>query len=74
MNQGNDMLAAHWEGWVHETLPALGGMTPLEAVKTPDGREAVESLLLGMERGVGQDPLTTEANRKGARRARELLG
>ncbi|MFP4035957.1 MAG: hypothetical protein ACLFUE_00395 [Desulfobacteraceae bacterium] len=43
-------------------------------MKTLDGLEAVESLLLGMERGVGQDPLTTEANRKGARRARELLG
>ncbi len=69
-----DMLAGHWEGWVHEKLPALGGLTPEEAVKTPEGREAVEALLLDAERGRSRDPLTDEANRKGARRARELLG
>ncbi len=69
-----DMLAAHWESWIHESLPALEGLTPEEAVKTPDGREAVEALLLDMERDRGQDPLTAEANRKGVERVRELLG
>jgi len=39
------------ESWVHEEIPALGGRTPLEAVRDPDGREIVESLLLDMERG-----------------------
>ncbi|MGD8389517.1 MAG: SEC-C metal-binding domain-containing protein [Desulfobacteraceae bacterium] len=69
-----DMLAAHWESWIHESLPALGGMTPKEAVKTPDGREAVEALVLEMERDRCSDPLTAETNRKGMQRVRELLG
>jgi hypothetical protein len=38
------------EGWIHEKIPALGGRTPLQAVADPDGREIVESLLLGWER------------------------
>ncbi len=38
------------EAWVHEKIPALGGRTPLQAVADPDGREIVESLLLGWER------------------------
>jgi hypothetical protein len=47
-------FAAHVQGqieaWVHERIPALGGRTPLEAVRDPDGREIVESLLVGWER------------------------
>jgi hypothetical protein len=39
------------EGWVHQKIPALGGRTPLEAVRDPDGKEMVEALLLGWERG-----------------------
>jgi hypothetical protein len=38
------------ESWVHQKIPALGGRTPLEAVKDPDGREIVEALLLDFER------------------------
>jgi hypothetical protein len=38
------------EGWVHEKIPALGGRTPIEAVGDPDGKEAVEALLLQWER------------------------
>jgi hypothetical protein len=38
------------ESWVHEKIPALGGCTPLEAVRDPDGKEMVEALLLGWER------------------------
>jgi hypothetical protein len=38
------------ESWVHEKIPALGGCTPLEAVRDPDGKEMVEALLLGRER------------------------
>jgi hypothetical protein len=38
------------EDWVHLKVPALGGRTPLEAVRDPDGREIVESLLLDWER------------------------
>jgi hypothetical protein len=38
------------EAWIHKKVPALGGRTPLQAVADPDGREIVESLLLGWER------------------------
>jgi SEC-C motif/Protein of unknown function (DUF2384) len=38
------------EGWVHQKIPALGGHTPLEAVRDPDGKEMVEALLLDWER------------------------
>lgn len=57
-----------------DSRPALGGKTPREAVKSSDGREAVEALLKDAERDRGQDPFTAEANRKGTRRVRELLG
>jgi hypothetical protein len=38
------------ENWIFQKVPALGGRTPLEAVGDPDGKEIVESLLLGWER------------------------
>jgi hypothetical protein len=38
------------EAWAHEKIPALGGRTPVEAVRDPDGREMVEALLLDWER------------------------
>jgi HEAT repeat protein len=31
--------------WINESIPALGGMTPLEAVRTPEGRQMVLDLL-----------------------------
>jgi hypothetical protein len=45
-----EMLAAHAGAWVDTNIPALGGRTPKEAVTDPDGREAVEGLLLEWER------------------------
>jgi hypothetical protein len=68
------MLYGHWEGWVDQKIPVLGGKSPREAVKTVDGREAVEALLKDAERNRGQDPFTAEVNRKGAQRVREMLG
>jgi len=68
------MMATHWEGWVDHGVPALGGESPREAVKTADGREAVEALLRDAERIEGKDPFMAEANLKGAQRVRELLG
>jgi hypothetical protein len=38
------------ENWIYQKVPALGGRTPLEAIADPDGKEIVESLLLGWER------------------------
>ena len=68
------MLRKHWDGWIDQKIPALGGKTPREAVKSSDGREAVEALLKDAERGRSKDPFMDEANREGARRVRELLG
>ena len=42
-------LFAHWENWVDAEIPALGHITPRQAVKDPDGRESVEALLLDAE-------------------------
>jgi hypothetical protein len=38
------------ENWIYQKVPALGGLTPIEAVDDPDGREIVESLLLHWDR------------------------
>ena len=35
--------------WVDEKIPALGGKTPKEAVKTPEGKKKVEELLKDWE-------------------------
>ena len=52
------MMKSHWENWIHEPLPTLGGLTPLKASKTKKGREMLEGLLLHMEReNVDIDPL-----------------
>ncbi len=45
------------EGWIHEKVPILGGKTPLQAVRDPDGREIVESLLRDWERNYEKDDL-----------------
>ena len=41
---------AHYDSWPDQKIPALGGRTPREAVRDPDGREMVEALLLDFER------------------------
>jgi Protein of unknown function (DUF2384) len=38
------------ESWIHQKIPALGGRTPMQAVRDPDGKEMVEALLLQWER------------------------
>lgn len=45
-----EFMRKHYEGWIREKIPALGGKTPLQAVKNPEGREMVEALLVQMER------------------------
>lgn len=73
-DQVTEIICKHWESWVDQDIPALGGKTPRNAVKTADGREAVEALLQDAERDRGQDPFTAAANRKGTQRARKRLG
>jgi hypothetical protein len=45
-----DFLQKETDAWIHKKVPTLGGRTPLQAVKDPDLREIVESLLLDFER------------------------
>lgn len=67
-----EMIAADYEAWVSREIPALGGLTPLEAVETPVGREKVEVLLMEIEehRRRGRPPVDEEV----VRRVREQLG
>ncbi len=71
------MVAFHWEGWVDEKIPALGGKTPRQAVKSADGRESVEALLRSAERRAAGDRDMGEEILKaveGARRRLNLPG
>jgi len=45
-----EMMAAHYEDWVSQAVPALGGLAPLEAVRSRDGREKVGALVEQFER------------------------
>ncbi|HXH75733.1 MAG TPA: SEC-C metal-binding domain-containing protein [Bacteriovoracaceae bacterium] len=51
------MMMAHWDNWIHETLPALDGLRPIDAAKTKDGREALKSLLNQFERDFTARPI-----------------
>jgi hypothetical protein len=46
------ILQEQLESWVKEKIPALGGRTPLQAVKDRNGREMVEALVVDYERNV----------------------
>lgn len=67
-----EMMGRHYEHWVNEKIPALGGRTPLEAVAEPAGREAVEALVAQIERNGPRmrPPLDPQI----ARSLRERLG
>ncbi len=50
-------MRQHYSTWPEIKLPALNGKTPLQAVKTKDGREMVEALLMEFEqRGKHSSP------------------
>jgi SEC-C motif len=68
----SEMMAAHWEHWVDEPLPILRNRTPMEAVKNPDGREIVESLVIQGERS-GRTP-NMATDEQVFKRVRERLG
>lgn len=46
----NRFLEKHWRDWIDGELPALGGLTPRQAMKDSDGREKVIALLDDIER------------------------
>jgi hypothetical protein len=51
------MLRQHWKEWVDHRIPLLGNKTPRQAVKTKDGRESVEALLMDSEKLSEKDPV-----------------
>lgn len=55
-----EFMRQEMAAWVDKKLPVLGGRTPRQAVRDPDGREIVEGILLGWER-------------KAERKTREIL-
>ncbi|GHU19104.1 hypothetical protein FACS189472_08400 [Alphaproteobacteria bacterium] len=44
------MAEAHWKSWFDEPIPLLQDKTPRQAVKTKEGRERLEALLMDYER------------------------
>jgi hypothetical protein len=46
----NEHMSRHYDSWVNERIPALGNRTPLQAVKSRAGREAVQALVTQLER------------------------
>jgi hypothetical protein len=55
-----EYLRQHYRGWVDSSLPALGGRTPRQAMRTRDGREMVEALLVGLERQEGSEVMPVD--------------
>jgi len=49
------MISQPWEEWIDQPIPFLEGKTPREAVKSPEGKESVEALLLDAERTAVKD-------------------
>lgn len=47
----HDYLRKHYQSWPTIPLPALGGKTPLQAIKSKKGREGVVELLKSIEQG-----------------------
>lgn len=69
-----EMILKHWDEWMDMKIPALGNKTPRKAVKTSDGREAVEALLDDIERGKTADPILNELQKQGSQKVRKELG
>ncbi|RLC04612.1 MAG: hypothetical protein DRH90_08135, partial [Deltaproteobacteria bacterium] len=72
--QMRHMLQGHWQNWIDDRIPALGGKTPRQAVKTPDGKESVEALLLDAERHSGYNGPMQEIEHKAIKDVRQKLG
>lgn len=65
------MYFEQWKKWADDAIPALGGKTPREAVKSPDGREKVEAILRGAELKLTPD---SDFRKKGIEHAKKELG
>lgn len=59
--------------WVESSIPALGGLTPLEAVKTPEGRQQVLDLIDYIVRDQERRGSAPEIMSPDYRKAKKLL-
>lgn len=59
----------HYETWIKTSIPALGGKTPKQAVRSESGREALNVLLKGMENREAREPAATRYDVNILRRA-----
>ncbi len=64
----------YWMEWTTTKLPALGGKTPRQAVRSADGRENVEAILAAAERDAVRAAQFPAEALAGIRKARRLLG
>ncbi len=48
----SQFLQTHYRDWPHRRLPALKNKTPMQAMRSPGGREMVEALLLDLEQNM----------------------
>ncbi len=44
-----EIVHCHYKNWVHEKLPAIGNITPMEAIETPHGKRILVELLKELE-------------------------
>ncbi len=49
-DQMRKVMSTHFEKWVDMKIPALDGLTPMEAIRTSTGKEKVAALVLDAER------------------------
>jgi len=45
-----EYMRQHYRDWPSQKLPILNGKTALQAIKTKDGKEMVEALLMDIKR------------------------
>ena len=60
--------------WIDESIPALGGLTPREAVKTPEGRQQVLALLDHIAQMQEQMPKRPGTFSPDYRKTKKMLG
>ena len=60
--------------WLDESIPALGGLTPREAVKTPEGRQRLDALFDYIARDQAQREMPPGMFSPDYRKAKKMLG
>jgi hypothetical protein len=60
--------------WINDSIPALGGLTPRQAVKTPEGRQDVLELIAHAEQMQSRMKKTPGSFAPDYRKAKKMLG